>query len=178
MVCLSVALTSYNPRYPGCKCDIPAHNYAYSFAPNPAWPNYYATSEQIHEYMHSVADKYDCNKYIKYQHTIKSAVWNEEKAKWKIEVEHNGTVFTDEVDVFINAGGVLKLVSHLSRSCHRLMANLESLIATGSGQTLRVLIHSRASLYTRPGGIRSTISQGKGWQTLGLALLVSKSSHS
>ncbi|KAJ5604597.1 hypothetical protein N7510_009751 [Penicillium lagena] len=95
-------------RYPGCKCDIPAHNYAYSFAPNPDWPNYYATSQQIHEYMHSVADKYDCNKYIKYQHTIKSAIWNEDTAKWEIQVKRaDGSMLDDEVDVFINAGGVL-----------------------------------------------------------------------
>ncbi|KAL2826251.1 hypothetical protein BDW59DRAFT_179602 [Aspergillus cavernicola] len=94
-------------RYPGCKCDIPAHNYAYSFAPNPDWPNYYATSEQIHEYMHSVADKYDCNQYIKYRHTIQSAIWNDEKGKWGLQVESDGRVFNDEVDVFINAGGVL-----------------------------------------------------------------------
>lgn len=68
--------------------------------------------------MHSVADKYDCNKYIKYQHTIKSAVWNEDKAKWEIQVQKvDGTVFKDEVDVFINAGGVLKLVpTHKSLS--------------------------------------------------------------
>ncbi|KAL3481293.1 hypothetical protein BJX99DRAFT_271239 [Aspergillus californicus] len=95
-------------RYPGCKCDIPAHNYAYSFAPNPAWPNYYATSEQIHGYMHNVADQYDCHQYIKYRHTIKSAVWNEAKAKWGLQVETgDGTIIEDEVDVFINAGGVL-----------------------------------------------------------------------
>ncbi|KAJ5661372.1 uncharacterized protein N7484_000744 [Penicillium longicatenatum] len=95
-------------RYPGCKCDIPAHNYAYSFAPNPDWPNYYATSQQIHSYMHGVADKYDCNKFIKYRHSIKAAVWNEDKAKWEIQVENgDGVVFQDDVDVFINAGGVL-----------------------------------------------------------------------
>ncbi|CAL5869728.1 uncharacterized protein PFLUO_LOCUS3958 [Penicillium psychrofluorescens] len=95
-------------RYPGCKCDIPAHNYAYSFAPNPDWPNYYATSQQIHEYMHSVADKYDCNNYIKYQHTIKSATWNEDTVKWEIQVKRaDGSILGDEVDVFINAGGVL-----------------------------------------------------------------------
>ncbi|KAL3475204.1 hypothetical protein BJX99DRAFT_247726 [Aspergillus californicus] len=95
-------------RYPGCKCDIPAHNYAYSFAPNPEWPNYYATSRQIHEYMHGVADKYACNQYIKYQHSVKSAIWNEGNAKWEIQVEKaDGTVLKDEVDVFINAGGVL-----------------------------------------------------------------------
>ncbi|KAJ5638158.1 hypothetical protein N7490_008037 [Penicillium lividum] len=95
-------------RYPGCKCDIPAHNYAYSFAPNPEWPNYYATSQQIHAYMHDVADKYDCNKFIKYRHSIKAAVWNEDKAKWEIQVQiGDGAVFQDDVDVFINAGGVL-----------------------------------------------------------------------
>lgn len=68
--------------------------------------------------MHSVADKYDCNKYIKYQHTIKSAIWNENDAKWDIKVQQeDGTIFTDNVDVFINAGGVLKLVNIL---CPRL----------------------------------------------------------
>jgi cation diffusion facilitator CzcD-associated flavoprotein CzcO len=59
--------------------------------------------------MHGVADKYDCNKYIRYSHTIKSAVWNEDKAKWALEVETiDKAVINDEVDVFINAGGVLK----------------------------------------------------------------------
>ncbi|KAJ5107515.1 hypothetical protein N7456_004190 [Penicillium angulare] len=95
-------------RYPGCKCDIPAHNYAYSFAPNPDWPNYYATSQQIHKYMQDVAKKYECNKYIKYRHSIKAAIWNETKAKWELQVQvGDGTVFHDDVDVFINAGGIL-----------------------------------------------------------------------
>ncbi|KAB8268144.1 hypothetical protein BDV30DRAFT_243637 [Aspergillus minisclerotigenes] len=95
-------------RYPGCKCDIPAHNYAYSFAPNPDWPNYYATSEQIHEYMHKVAAQYGCHKYIKFQHNITSATWMEEQSKWDIGVRTpDGTIIQDRVDVFINAGGVL-----------------------------------------------------------------------
>lgn len=64
--------------------------------------------------MHGVADKYDCNKFIKYQHTIKSAIWNESKGKWNIKVEKAGSVIIDdEVDVFINAGGVLKLIMSL-----------------------------------------------------------------
>ena len=96
-------------RYPGCKCDIPAHNYAYSFAPNPDWPNYYATSQQIHDYMHDVAEKYECKRYIKLQHSIQGARWNEESAKWELQVKDGeGKIFRDDVDVFINAGGVLK----------------------------------------------------------------------
>lgn len=96
-------------RYPGCKCDIPAHNYAYSFAPKPDWPNYYATSQEIHQYMHDVAEKFDCKKYIKLQHSIQAARWNEAKAKWELEVKDGqGNIFSDDVDIFINAGGVLK----------------------------------------------------------------------
>ncbi|OAL05033.1 FAD/NAD(P)-binding domain-containing protein [Phaeosphaeriaceae sp. SRC1lsM3a] len=94
-------------RYPGCKCDIPAHNYAFSFAPNPSWPNYYATAQQIHEYMHGVAEQYDCNRFIKYKHTVKSAIWSETKGKWEVEVQTGTNTIHDEVDVFINAGGVL-----------------------------------------------------------------------
>jgi cation diffusion facilitator CzcD-associated flavoprotein CzcO len=96
-------------RYPGCKCDIPAHNYSFSFSPNEAWPNYYATSEQIHAYLKDVAAKYEVEQYIRYQHSIIGATWNEEKGKWEIQVERpDKSVFTDECDVFVNASGVLK----------------------------------------------------------------------
>jgi cation diffusion facilitator CzcD-associated flavoprotein CzcO len=113
-----LTLYSGGDSYPGCKCDIPAHNYAFSFAPNPAWPNYYATSEQIHAYMHDVADRYECKQYIRFRHTIRSAVWDEGRGKWVLEVENGEDkegegegskgMVRDEVDVFINAGGVLK----------------------------------------------------------------------
>lgn len=95
--------------YPGCKCDIPAHNYSFSFAANPAWPNYYATSEQIHGYMKDVARKYEVEQFIRYRHSVCSAVWREEDGKWEIKVQkEDGSVFTDVCDVFVNASGVLK----------------------------------------------------------------------
>jgi len=96
-------------RYPGCQCDIPAHNYAYSFEQNPEWPNYYATSVQIYEYLKRTSSKYNADRYMKFGHEIKSAIWNESEAKWSLKVQNsNGHVFEDECDVFINAGGVLK----------------------------------------------------------------------
>jgi cation diffusion facilitator CzcD-associated flavoprotein CzcO len=97
-------------RYPGCQCDIPSHNYSYSFAPNPNWPNYYATSQQIQEYMKDVAAQYNCEKYISYNHTVMSAVWQEHPGKWFLRVEADGRDFTDVCDVLINAGGVLRHV--------------------------------------------------------------------
>ena len=95
-------------RCDSCQCDIPAHNYSYSFEPNPEWPNYYATSAQILEYMRKTARKYNIEKYIKYKHSIKHAQWDEGEGKWKLKIEHLGHVFDDKCDIFINAGGVLK----------------------------------------------------------------------
>ena len=91
-----------------CQCDIPAHNYAYSFEPNPEWPNYYATSAQILDYMKKTAKKYKIERYVKYRHQIKHAQWEEGEGKWKLRVESGGIVFDDSCDIFINAGGVLK----------------------------------------------------------------------
>jgi cation diffusion facilitator CzcD-associated flavoprotein CzcO len=59
--------------------------------------------------MKDVERKYDCSKYIKLQHTIRSAIWQEHKGKWVLTVrDNNGVEFDDECDVFVNAGGILK----------------------------------------------------------------------
>jgi cation diffusion facilitator CzcD-associated flavoprotein CzcO len=67
--------------------------------------------------MHGVAAKYDCNRYIKYNHSVKSAVWSESKGHWQIQVDNQGKIVHDEVDVFINAGGVLKYDFPCNASC-------------------------------------------------------------
>lgn len=108
--------------------------------------------------MHDVADKYDCNKYIKYNHSIKAAVWNESNAKWEVTVEKSdGITFVDEVDIFINAGGVLKFVI-IAGSCLT-QTNLTA-PATGSGLTSRVSKHSRASYSTRHAGTKTMTLEG------------------
>lgn len=135
-------------RYPGCQCDIPAHNYSFSFAPNPSWPNYYATSEQIHAYMKDVAEKYQVSQYIRLRHSVESAVWNEENGKWEIRVKNlnNGAVATDECDVFINASGILKYIYiyiYLIPIALWLMAN--TLPATGNGRRSRESKNSKGN---------------------------------
>ena len=97
-------------RYPGCQCDIPAHNYSYSFEANPEWPNYYATSAQILKYIKDTAQKYDAQRFMKFNHEIVSAVWNDATGKWLLKVRNGARVFDDECDMFVYAGGTLKLV--------------------------------------------------------------------
>lgn len=52
--------------------------------------------------------KYDVEKYIKYQHSVKSACWDEDEGKWTVTVQIGDRTFDKKCDVFINAGGVLK----------------------------------------------------------------------
>jgi cation diffusion facilitator CzcD-associated flavoprotein CzcO len=82
-----------------------SHNYAYSFEPNPEWPNYYATSGQILDYMKKVTEKYNVGNYVKFGHEIQHALLDEEKAKWKLRAKHGQESFDDECDISINVGG-------------------------------------------------------------------------
>ncbi|MFD9961785.1 NAD(P)-binding protein [Amycolatopsis sp. NPDC058986] len=43
-------------RYPNAACDVPAHFYSLSFAPNPTWTRSYAPWDEILAYINKVAD--------------------------------------------------------------------------------------------------------------------------
>ncbi|KAJ5639987.1 uncharacterized protein N7484_007849 [Penicillium longicatenatum] len=118
----SVGGTWYENRYPGCACDIPVHNYQYSWAPCPYFKSYYATGKDIHTYIEAVADQHNLRKYVKVSHKIIGAKWIEEKQKWQVKIVatdgrdvmvsnrfnkdgESGEPFIEECDVLINAGG-------------------------------------------------------------------------
>ena len=42
-------------RYPGLTCDVPAHAYTYSFAPNAEWSRFFAGADEIRAYFERVA---------------------------------------------------------------------------------------------------------------------------
>lgn len=45
------------------------------------------------------------------------AIWNESRGKWELKIDQQGTVISDECDVFIDGSGILKYVT----ICHSLM---------------------------------------------------------
>jgi len=99
--------TWYENRYPGVACDVPAHSYTISYASNPEWTEFYASGHEIEDYLKSVADKFKLRRFMKFNHKCLGAEWNEEKGKWKVELEGpNGKVF-DECDVLVSASGFL-----------------------------------------------------------------------
>ncbi|KAK1531951.1 hypothetical protein CPAR01_11600 [Colletotrichum paranaense] len=91
--------------YPGVRCDVPAHAYQATFAPSTDWTEAYATGSEIQSYWQDIADKYDVRKYIRFRHSVTSAEWSEEKARWIVKVQTNDGVVTDEANFLITATG-------------------------------------------------------------------------
>jgi cation diffusion facilitator CzcD-associated flavoprotein CzcO len=92
-----------------CACDVAAHNYTWSFEPKPDWSAVYAGSPEIYKYFNDFADKYDVRKYIKMEHQIVGARWNDEAGGWDVEVKNlsSGLVVHDFCNILVNAGGIL-----------------------------------------------------------------------
>lgn len=96
-------------RYPGCACDIPSASYQFTWARNPNWSQYYSESPEIWQYFKEVAVNNDLLKYMKFEHRVTAAYWDEDRGKWDVHVQGpNGDEFVDTCDVLINGGGVLK----------------------------------------------------------------------
>lgn len=93
-----------------CACDVPAHSYLYSWEGNPRWSRAYVSSNELFHYYKGLAEKYGISEFVRLNHEITSAVWNDEKGKWVIEIVDsiNKNIIQDEADIFINGAGFLK----------------------------------------------------------------------
>ncbi|KAJ4297762.1 hypothetical protein N0V90_005657 [Kalmusia sp. IMI 367209] len=141
-----------------------------TFAPALGWSEHYAQGAEIKKYWTNIAVKYRADRVIKCNHVIKSAEWNEERAKWVITVESPQGTFVDQADFLITATGVFsqpKLPSypgiseftghiiHSSRWDHSFDATGKSIAIIGNGASgMQVLpqlhkIASRIDHYAR-----------------------------
>lgn len=70
----------------------------------------YAEGPEIHAYFKKCAIKWNCMKYIKFNHKVISAKWSESGSHWDLDVEvgDDGTIIHDQCDVLLSATGVLK----------------------------------------------------------------------
>jgi len=104
-----VSGTWYENRYPGCACDVPAHNYTWSFEPKLDWSAVYASSKQIYDYFNNFATKYGLHDYVKTKHQVSGAYWNEERGGYDVKIQDlkAGREISDHCDILVNAGGIL-----------------------------------------------------------------------
>jgi cation diffusion facilitator CzcD-associated flavoprotein CzcO len=88
--------------YPGLNCDVPAHAYTYSFAPNPEWSSFLAPGSEIQRYFESVIARHEIESLIRFDAEMKSCLWQD--GRWHLETVHG---VKDVADVVIAATGVL-----------------------------------------------------------------------
>ncbi|KAI9842245.1 MAG: hypothetical protein M1837_007390 [Sclerophora amabilis] len=92
-----------------CACDIPAHNYTFTFEPKRDWSSTYASAPEIKQYFNDFTDKYGLRGYIKPLHEVVGARWNDDAGTWSVEIENltSGVTVTETCDIIINASGYL-----------------------------------------------------------------------
>lgn len=96
-----------------CRCDIPAHNYQFSWKPNPGWSAFFAPAEEIEEYLEEAWKEEAARNEAAAMRTecqVTRAEWREGEAKWVVTVRDlkTGEVFDDRADFLLNASGILK----------------------------------------------------------------------
>lgn len=68
--------------YPGCQCDVPSNLYSFSFAPNPDWSHTYPVQPEIYAYLQRCADRFGIRPFIRFQHALTDARWDEAANEW------------------------------------------------------------------------------------------------
>ena len=98
----SVGGTWRENTYPGLCCDVPAHAYTYSFAPNPNWSQRLAPGPEIHDYFKFIARDYQIEDLIRFNTEIHSCIFR--NGQWHLTTKGGDKIISDFV---IAATGVL-----------------------------------------------------------------------
>jgi cation diffusion facilitator CzcD-associated flavoprotein CzcO len=93
--------TWHNETYPGLACDVWAHSYTFSYAPNPNWSASFVEQPEIEAYLQRCATEFGLDPHIKTNTRITHANYQGEGV-WQLRSE-TGESF--EFDVLINAMG-------------------------------------------------------------------------
>jgi cyclohexanone monooxygenase len=87
--------TWYWNRYPGARCDIESIDYAYSFSRELleewTWSERYAAQPEILRYLEHVADRFDLRADIRFDTTVRSARFAEERDAWEVQTDDGAT---------------------------------------------------------------------------------------
>jgi cation diffusion facilitator CzcD-associated flavoprotein CzcO len=75
-------------RYPGCACDVPAHLYSFSFAPNPDWSRRFAPRAEIQAYLQRVAEDHGVMEHVELNCAVVEARWDELSGRWQLTDVH------------------------------------------------------------------------------------------
>ena len=83
--------------YPGLACDVWAHSYTFSYAPNPSWTANFAEQPEIETYLQRCATEFGLDPHIRADTRIVRIHFEEASAEWTLEDEVGETFVFDVV---------------------------------------------------------------------------------
>jgi cyclohexanone monooxygenase len=86
--------------YPGLACDVWAHSYSFSYAPNPDWSANFVERAEIQAYLAKCWAEFGLEPFTRFNTCIESARWVD--SHWSVQTT-SGETF--ELDVIVNAMG-------------------------------------------------------------------------
>jgi 4-hydroxyacetophenone monooxygenase len=92
--------------YPDARVDTSSFMYQYNFEKNYPWSEFFARQDEVRRYLEHVAKKYGVLDHVELDTDVRTAVWDEEASRWRLEVGHDGEVRTVEADVVVAASGL------------------------------------------------------------------------
>lgn len=102
----SVGGVWYENVYPGAGVDTPSHLYSFSFVEND-WRRHFELRDDLHRYFEDTVEQLGADR-IRYEHSVRSATWNEQDLRWEVQVEGpDGSVTTYTAEIVISAVGSL-----------------------------------------------------------------------
>ena len=83
--------TWYWNRYPGCRFDSESETYGYSWSEELLqewdWKEHFSGQPENERYLNYVADKFNLRRDIQLKSRVKSAVYDEQANRWKVQLE-------------------------------------------------------------------------------------------
>ncbi len=103
--------TWFNNRYPGARFDSESYTYGYSFSKDLLeqwhWKERFSGQPENLKYLQFVADKFDLNKYMRFNHTVTSMTFDEANDLWRLRTKENDEEITTRF--VITALGLLSI---------------------------------------------------------------------
>ena len=87
--------------YPGLACDVWAHSYSFTYAPNPDWSANFVERAEIQAYLAKCWAEFGLQAYTRFNTVIESARWTDE-SHWEVRTSSGETLI---LDVIVNAMG-------------------------------------------------------------------------
>ncbi|KAF2430448.1 FAD/NAD(P)-binding domain-containing protein [Tothia fuscella] len=101
--------TWYENTYPGVACDIPAHDYVFTWDPKWNWSHFFAPGDEIQQYFEGFAKRHGDHKYMKLNTKVVECRWDEADGIWNITLEDQVSKekWQDWAHVLVNGTGIL-----------------------------------------------------------------------